>query len=154
MQRLSSLFFGFGLGIIGMSLLLDPWGQEKFERMARETARLENSILGNVDLYLQMRNVLGYVFIACSFITINRYLLLTIRIAILYILQIPVLFFYAAINYNHILYKSERFGGNQVILGAILFLAISGAICDGLISPKVQAISTEKEKTQEKPKIE
>ncbi|CAD8136371.1 unnamed protein product [Paramecium octaurelia] len=145
MQRLSSMFFGFGLGIIGMSLLLDPWGQEKFERIARETARLENSILGNVDLYLQMRNVLGYVFIACSFITMNR-------IAILYILQIPVLFFYAAINYNHILYKSERFGGDQVILGAILFLAISGAICDGLISPKVLATSTEKEKTQEKAK--
>lgn len=80
--------------------------------MVRETSRLENSILSNVDVYLSMRNVLGYVFIACSFITINRYFLRKIRITILYILQIPVLFFYAAINYNHILYKSERFGGN------------------------------------------
>ncbi|CAD8138554.1 unnamed protein product [Paramecium pentaurelia] len=147
MQRLSSLFFGFGLGIIGMSLLLDPWEQERFERMVRETARLENSILSNVDVYLSMRNVLGYVFIACSFITMNR-------IAILYILQIPVLFLYAAINYNHILYKSERFGGYQIILGAMLFLAISGAICDSLISPKILDISSENEKTSEKVKKE
>lgn len=27
MQRLSSLLIGFGLGIFGMSLLYDPWGQ-------------------------------------------------------------------------------------------------------------------------------
>ncbi|CAD8076504.1 unnamed protein product [Paramecium sonneborni] len=145
MQRLSSLFFGFGLGIIGMSLLLDPWSQERFERMVRETARLENQLLNNVDEYLQIQNVLGYVFIASSFITINR-------IAILYFLQIPALFFYAAINYNHILYNSERFGGDQIILGALLLIAITGAICDGLIKPKILPQNFVSQNTQEKSK--
>lgn len=36
----------------------------------------------------------------------------------------------------------------------MLFLAISGAICDGLISPKILDISSENEKTSEKVKKE
>ncbi|CAD8135412.1 unnamed protein product [Paramecium octaurelia] len=129
MQRLSSLLIGFGLGIIGMSLLYDPWGQERFERTIRETARLENSILNNVDVYLQMRLILGYILVACSFITMNR-------IGLLYVLSIPALIVYAAINYNHVLYKSERLGGEQTIQGALFYLAFCFALIDALIKPK------------------
>ncbi|CAK78711.1 unnamed protein product (macronuclear) [Paramecium tetraurelia] len=129
MQRLSSLLIGFGLGIFGMSLLYDPWGQERFERTVRETARLENSILNNVDIYIQMRQFLGYMLVACSFVTMNR-------IGLLYVLSIPALIVYAAINYNHILYKSERLGGEQTIQGALFYIAFCFALIDALIKPK------------------
>ncbi|CAD8137900.1 unnamed protein product [Paramecium pentaurelia] len=129
MQRLSSLLIGFGLGIFGMSLLYDPWAQERFERTVRETARLENSILNNVDVYLQMRMFLGYILVACSFVTMNR-------IGLLYVLSIPALIVYAAINYNHVIYKSERLGGEQAIQGALFYIAFCFASIDGLIKPK------------------
>lgn len=52
--------------------------------------------------------------LACSFVTMNRYYFIIIlkRIGLLYILSIPALFVYAAINYNNILYKSDRLGGD------------------------------------------
>ncbi|CAD8046161.1 unnamed protein product [Paramecium sonneborni] len=147
MQRLSSLLIGFGLGIFGMSLLYDPWTQERFERTVRETARLENSILNNVDVYLQMRMFLGYILVACSFVTMNR-------IGLLYVLSIPALLVYAAINYNHVLYKSERLGGDSTIQGALFYIAFCFAAIDALIKPKKLQQPTSTQKKVEKSKNE
>lgn len=76
--------------------------------------------------------------LACSFVTMNRYYFIIIfkRIGLLYILSIPALFVYAAINYNNILYKSDRLGGDQTITGALFFIALCFAIIDGVLKPK------------------
>ncbi|CAK92444.1 unnamed protein product (macronuclear) [Paramecium tetraurelia] len=147
MQRLSSLLIGFGLGIFGMSLLYDPWGQERFERTVRETARLENSLLNDVDIYLQMKMFLGYMLVACSFVSMNR-------IGLLYVLAIPALLVYAALNYNHVLYKSERLGGEQIIQGALFYVAFCFALIDGLIKPKKLPQPKQSEKNVQKKKNE
>lgn len=64
---------GIGLAILGLSLVFDPWSEERYERAIRETVRLNNDFYVYLNQLIEMNEEIGWFLFFSAFLIMNRY---------------------------------------------------------------------------------